>query len=183
MMNVLTMLAAAALQPATSPASCTLDEEAKRANAALSFDEFDQRGTLPSSGRKLGEAGCWRQAAEAWADYLIRGPAPTPGQQRTMLFHLGQALAMAGEERRAADFVAATRMPADAVAQTELNWNDYVRGTWAFLVKDRPMLIAARDAVLAGAGRGNANNGALLAGMERCFDRPYVIAYSTNCGR
>lgn len=182
--DFLLLIAAAAIQ-APEPQSCVLDEAGKRANATLSFNDFDQAGTLPSTARKLGERGCWTEAAEATADYLIRGPVPNPGEQRILLFHLGQALALAGEERRAAAFIGATRRPPDPAppAPDALRWNDYVQGTWAFLAKDRVMLVAARDAVLAGAGDGNRINGSLLAAMERCFDRPYVVAYDMNCGR
>lgn len=173
--------AAPAAAPASPPAACRLDEAGKRANAGLSFDDFDQRGTLPSASRQLFNAGCFREAAEATTDYLIRGPVPTPGQQRVLLFHLGQFLAHAGEERRAADFIAATRRPDDPDDPNPLRWNDYVLGTWAFLVKDRATLIAARDRVLAGEGEGNAMNGGFLAGLERCFDRPYRVATSAEC--
>lgn len=175
MLDILIAFAASMQAPAAQPA-CVLDEAAKQANAALSFDDFDQRGTLPSTARALGEAGCWREAADATSDYLIRGPVAAPFQQRIMLFHLGQQLAYAGDERLAARFVAAARAPIDPSAPARLNWNDFVRGTWAFLVKDRTMLIAARDALLAGTGEGDAMNGAMLAAMERCFDRSYLDA-------
>lgn len=181
--NLMLLTAAAALQAPDPAAACALDDAGRRANAALSFEDFDQRGTLPSSARSLSNRGCWRQAAEATAHYLINGPIPTPAQQRVLLFHLGQQLAGAGEERRAADFVAAARAPEEEAPQRELNWNDFVRGTWAFLVKDRPMLIAARDAVLASPGRSNAMNGGLLAALERCFDRPYATAVADRTCR
>ena len=182
-LHILALIATAGVQ--AEPPSCRLDEADKRANAALSFQDFDQAGTLPSTARKLGERQCWREAAEATSDYLIRGPVQAPGEQRILLFHLGQFYAMLGEERRAADYVAATRRPPDQAppAPDALRWNDYVQGTWAFLTKDRAMLVAARDAVLAGAGEGNRINGSLLAAMERCFDRPYAVAYDMNCGQ
>jgi hypothetical protein len=182
---ILALAIGAAAPPPIPPTPCHLDAEGKRANAALTFDNFDQKGSIPSSARRLGETGCWREAAEATADYLIRGPVASPGEQRILLFHLGQALALGGEEKRAADFIAATRRPADPLPpmSSPLNWNDYVSGTWAFLTKDRPMLIAARDAVLAGPGDGNRINGGLLAAMERCFDKSYLVAYDQNCGR
>jgi hypothetical protein len=183
-LDILMMIAAATMQ-SEQPPSCSLDEAGKRANASLSFQDFDQAGTLPSTSRRLGEQGCWREAVEATADYLVKGPVASPGEQRVLLFHLGQFYAMAGEERRAAEFIAATRRPADPAppAPDALRWNDYVQGTWAFLVKDRAMLVAARDVVLAAPGEGNRTNGNLLAAMERCFDRSYAVAYDMNCGR
>lgn len=183
MLAILSFFAGAAVQPVVLPQACVLDGAARRANASLSFEDFDQRGTLSTTWRRLGELGCWHQAADALMDYLRRGPSATPSQKRVMHFHIGQALAMAGDHRRAADFVALAREPSEVAARRPLNWNGYVQGTWAFLAKDRAALISARDSVLAGPGSGNANNGALLAGMERCFGRPYVVAYSTSCGR
>lgn len=190
---MLMLLAVIFSQADTAPVpvpACVLNDAGKRANAALSFDDFDQKGTLSSSARRLGEASCWLEAADATADYLIRGPVATPRQQRILLFHLGQYVAASGNNGRAADFIAATREPPVEASASEakpdaeaLNWNDYVRGTWAFLVKDRALLVTSRDAVLASPGGGNANDGAFLAGLERCFDRPYAIAYNRNCGR
>ena len=180
--GILLFLSASAT-PAAAPANCSLTSEAKIANARLSFDEFDQKGTTATTARSLGEHGCWKAAAEATADYLIRGPIPSQGQQLILLFHLGQQLALGGEERRGADFIAATRRPPKPDdPPDQLRWNDYVIGTWAFLMKDRPMLIAARDAVLAGKSDGDRINGNILAAMERCFDKPYIVAYDPKCG-
>lgn len=162
---------------------CTLTLEDKAANAKLSFDDFDQKATLASTGRKLMERGCADAAAEAWADYLIRGPIPLPNQQRVLLWHLGQALAIAGDEKNAARVMAATRKPDPSPPESgPLNWNDYVVGTWAFLVKDRLLLERMRDAVRASPGPGNKMNGDLLAAMARCFDRPYSEIFDPNCG-
>ena len=184
MIGLLLALLGSVTAQGSDNAVCTLSEADRRANARLSFEEFDQTGSTPTSARRLGERGCWKEAAEATADYLIRGPAAPPEQLRVLLFHLGQFYAMAGEEARAADFVAASRR-ADATdpASDALRWNDYVQGTWAFLRKDREMLIAARDSILSAPGTRNRTNGALLAALERCFDRPYAVAYDMNCGR
>jgi hypothetical protein len=181
---IVTLLLAAAAVAAPDPKACRLDDAAKRANAALTFDQFDQQGTLATSARKLGERGCWREAAEATVDYLIRGPVATPGEQRILLFHLGQQLALAGDERRGAEFIAGTRRSDQPMApmSTNLRWNEYVTGTWAFRTQDRPLLIKSRDAVLAGTSEGDRINGKLLEAMERCFDRPYEVAYDPQCG-
>ena len=100
-----------------------------------------------------------------------------------MLFHLGQSLAISGEERRAADFIAFSREPKGLrPPENTLNWNDYVTGTWAFLVKDKSLLMRSRDAVLAAPGNGNNINGNVLAGLARCFDKPYSVAYNPATG-
>ena len=182
MLGLLMLVAAAAAAP--DPAGCSLSLEDKVANAKLGFDAFDQTGSASATGRKLTERGCWQAAAEAWADYLIRGPVPSPNEQRILLWHMGQALAFSGQETMAAKVIGATRRPDPAPPETgPLDWNDYVRGTWAFLVKDRPTLRAMRDAVLASPGPSNRINGNLLAAMERCFEKPYALAYDPKCGR
>lgn len=174
---------AAASAAAAPPANCALTEADKIANAKLTFDQFDQQGVTAATARKLGERGCWLASYEATADYLIRGPVPTPNEQRVMLWHMGQSLALAGEEKRAAEIMAATRRPDPAPSESgPLNWNDYVVGTWAFLVKDRSLLQKMRDSVLASPGKFNVINGKLLAGMERCFEKSYAIAYDPRCG-
>ena len=162
--------------------ACALTEADKAANAELSWEDFDQRGTLPSTWRKLDEAGCRQQAIEALLDYTIKGPVADPYQQRIMLFHLGQSLAFSGDERRAASYIGLSREPKGSrPPENTLNWNDYVTGTWAFLVKDRSLLIRSRDAVIASPGNGNKRNGLILAGLETCFDKPYSSAYSPSC--
>ena len=182
MIELLLLLATATPVPAVTPV-CLLDGSGKQADAKLSFEDFDQVGTLPLTWRKLAEAGCYKEAIAAISDYLINGPVLNPKQQRVLLFHLGQMLAFNGEERRAADFVAASREPLGERSEADkLNWNDYVAGTWAFLMKDRKFLIRSRDAVLAGGTR-NAKNAAFLSGLERCFDKPYSVAYNQNCGK
>ena len=163
--------------------ACTLTAADKGANAKLSFDDFDQKGVLPSTMRALGNRGCWAAAAASIEDYLIHGPVPKPGQQRVLLFHLGQALALSGDEAGAAPFIAAARNPDQPPAGPDaLRWNEYVTGTWAFLTKDRAALANARATVLSGAAAGDKINGALLKAMERCFDKPYKVAYDPKCG-
>lgn len=163
---------------------CSLSQADKDANAKLSFAEFDQQGRLPSTWRALDTAGCPQQAIDALKDYAIRGPALEPYHQRIMLFHLGQSLASLGQEAKAAEFIAFSREPKGSRPPSNtLNWNDYVIGTWAFLTKNRATLLASIKAVLATPGKGNEKNGAFLAGLERCFEKPYAIAYDPNCGK
>ena len=175
------LLMLAATQSAT-PGTCGLTPQDKAANAKLSWDDFDQKGTLPSTGRKLMERGCFEAAADAWADYMINGPVAAPNETRVMLWHLGQSLASAGDEKGAARVMAATRRADPSPPQTgPLKWNEYVIGTWAFLIKDRALLDRMRDSVLAGAGPGNRMNGNVLASMARCFHRPYAQVFEAPC--
>lgn len=162
---------------------CSLTQADKDANISLSFEGFDQQGILPSTWRTLDKAGCREQAIDALKDYSIRGPVLEPYHQRILLFHLGQLLAAHGQEAKAAEFIAFSREPRGSRPPTNtLNWNDYVIGTWAFLTKNRQMLAASVKSVLATPGRGNQVNGAFLQGLERCFDKPYSVAYNPRCG-
>jgi hypothetical protein len=158
---------------------CDLTQADKDANAKLSFEDFDQESSNPKSWRGLSNAGCWEQAIEASQDYTARGPILEPYHQRIMLFHYGQSLATMGREAEAAPFIAFSREPKGSrPLGNMLNWNDYVTGTWAFLIHDRELLIAMRDRVLESPGRGNVINGNILSKLERCFGKPYSVAYS-----
>lgn len=158
---------------------CELSQMDKVANRKLSFQQFDQENATRSNARSLGESGCWREAAEATADYLMNGPEAGPNEHRMLVFHLGQQLALAGEERGALIFILSSQAEGQ---RGELNWNDYVKGTAAFLRKDLGALQAARDAVLASPGEGNRMNGSVLEALVRCFDKTYSLAYLTRCG-
>ena len=115
---------------------CRLTDADLAANAALSFDDFDQKAVLPSTARQLVGRGCFSAAARADEHYLLFGKAITVGQQRVVTFHLGQALALDGDERDAARVIAAALNPAQS-ADAPLDWNTYVIGVWSYLVKDR----------------------------------------------
>ena len=159
---------------------CRLTAADKAANARLSYDDFDQKGTLPSSWRALSNAGCDLMAAEAAEDYMLHHALLRESERGNLLFHEAQSLALAGEERQAAKLVAATRYlkqkPDDG-----FDWNTYVEGTWAFLVKDRARLAAAAAKLSAQKSEDNAMNARVLRGLEKCFTRPYKEAYGSAC--
>lgn len=160
---------------------CRLFAEDLKANAALSFDDFDQKGTLTSSFRALENRGCDAVAADAAEDYMLHHPDLTSDERINVMFHEGQARAMAGEERIAAMLIAATRS-LDQKLDAPFDWNTYVEGTWAFLVKDRARLEAATTALSLRSGVGNVTNARVLRGLLTCFNRPYKEAYgSASC--
>lgn len=180
MLEVLMLVATILAAP--EPAGCRLSAEGKAANARLNFEDFDQKETLPSSARTLVNKGCWSAATEATQHYLINGPLATDRQQRILLFHLAQQLANAGDEKRAVVVVAGARYPDEVLSKpTDLRWNDFVRAHWAFFAKDRPLLERALAAVKGGDGFGNRLNAALVEGLTKCFDKPYLQAVSTPC--
>jgi len=168
--------------PSAAAPVCQITPEQKAANAKLSFDDFDQKGVTPVTSRKLAEAGCWAESAEATQHYLLYGPQVSEGQQRVLRFHLAQQTANAGREREAALVMAGARNPAESLATPEtVRWNDFVRGHWAFFTKDKAMLQASLAAVEAGTGFGNRLNTALLQGLLKCFDRSYRDAVEAPC--
>lgn len=170
----------AASAAAAQPADCALTETDKRANAALGFEDFDQKGSLPSSSRALSQRGCGKKAIEAAEDYLINGPLRTEWQQRMIVWHMAQDLAIQGQEREAARLMAAAR---DAEGSGErIDWNSYVAASWAFLVKDRPLFDAAAARLAASSRTPDRVNSAIVAAMGRCWGKPYRVAYNPECG-
>lgn len=169
-----------ARQPRVSkPAVCSLLPNDLVANARLSFDEFDQRGTSPTTARQLGNRGCFVEAARATEHYMINGPLLTARQESAVTWHLGQYLAFAGQEQRAASVIAASRRPIDPT--DELDWNSYVRGTWAFLVKDKTLLEKSLAQLRMAPIQDNASNAKALEKLLMCFGKTYRQAYLENC--
>lgn len=157
-----------------SETGCALSDDDLNRNATLSFQQFDQSDEFPTSARSLSNRDCFKEAARATEHYLLHGPVATPGQRDVMTWHLGQFLAVTGDEQVAARLMATTRKVQDPAA--ELDWNTYVAGTWAFLVKDRKLLRAS-IASLSKSGPANRNNLAALERMSFCFEKSYREAY------
>lgn len=162
-----------AAQPAPAPASaCIVDLKASD-RRALDWQtyEFAQTPGLPMA---LAARGCYAQAAEASRDYLAHGPLLTTRQQAITTLHMGRNLAFAGREQEAAIAVAASRRSDQAAGG--LDWNRYVQGVYAFLVKDAATLDAAVTALGASQSEGDRTNGANLSQLKTCFTRPYLAA-------
>jgi hypothetical protein len=161
---------------------CHLTAEDLAANARLSFEDFDQAGVTPATARKLGERGCYSEAARASEHYLIHGPVLDDYQRNVVRWHLGQYLASSGNEEAAAKVIASTRRPADP-ARPDFDWNSYVTGTWAFLVRDRALLQESWEKLRTEPTRENGMNARVLARLLKCFDQSYREAYEgPACG-
>ncbi|MGN6148290.1 MAG: hypothetical protein ACTHPD_07110 [Rhizomicrobium sp.] len=156
---------------------CKLTPDDKAANATLSFDDFDQKGTTPSTWRALMNRDCPGRAAEAADDYLVNGPPLTPNEKSDVLFHEAQSLAIMGDNAQASRLVAAAIMP-DRASHGDLDWTVYLTGTWAFLVNNRGALDAAAAKLAAEPGDGNRVNASVLRGLQACFDKSYDEAYN-----
>ena len=177
-MALAVMVSASAL--ARQPARCVLTEADRTVNAKLGFEDFDQKGILPSTWRALSNEGCFDAASEAMESYLLDGPVTDQRERADMSFHLGQTLALAG--RTAEATVAMTAATSSGAGPgDDLDWHTYVVGTWAFLARDWERLVSAKRRLSAEPGRGNQINAAALSGLDACFDRPYVEAYQKPC--
>lgn len=127
---------------ATKPA---IDDQA--ALLSLSYERFDQtKGSgwrpLYDEQRKCGNAGALIEA------YLQRHKELTPDQKAILHFHAAQMFAYDGDNARAVSHLDRARSPAK---DSELGpaWNDTVDATRAFLLRDRPSLLAAKERLLA----------------------------------
>ena len=123
---------------------------------------------------------------------LIREYIEANGEKgRIMTWHEGQLRAMAGQTERAIELFEESRKPAGQ--QDRFGWNYYVAATIAFLQRDKPQLLHARDQ-LGGVRRpdgyapvdsfGNPvdlkwpPNLNVVDGLIECFDESYDHAYN-----
>jgi len=169
----------AALLLATAATSCALTQDDLATNTKLTFAKFDQQLDVPSSARSLASRGCYAAAVQAYRHYLLFGPVGSDFERNVMRFHMGQYLADDGREQEAATIIAATRREIDPTRPT-FDWNTYVIGTYAFLIKDRPLL----DQMVATLSRsnqfGNRMNAWVLRRFQRCPNQPYRVAYGID---
>jgi hypothetical protein len=163
--------------------ACSLTSDEKAQNLSLSFRDFDQFGTLPSTARKLSERECYAQAALAGQDYFAKKDGLSGREINILTWHLAQNLASSGAETEAALLMlAARRPPADPPEADAFDWNTYALGSWAFLVKDKLVLDAAVVRLSLQPGARNQMNARALKGLQNCFGQSYREAYGTpNC--
>lgn len=175
---MIALLAALALQstPAPAPATCALSEADRMANRPLTFAEFDQgRSDLRHTAWNLSMAGCHAESAAADADYLLYGPELSDRERVVVGWHMAQSLAQAGREAEAAPLVAASAQDRPPEPDA-FDWNTYVRGVYAFLIKDRPGLEQALAVLKAAPGQRNEINAGALSRLSTCFDQTYAWA-------
>ncbi|AYV46286.1 hypothetical protein CFHF_18130 [Caulobacter flavus] len=164
-------------------ADCSITPQDLQSNLSLSFAEFDQDGVTATTARALGDRKCDAAAAQATEHYLAYRPDLSASEINILTWHLAQYLAAAGDERTAAKvMLAARRPPANPPESDGFEWNTYVVGSWAFLIKDRQALEAATSRLSAAPGVRNGMNAKVLRRFSKCFDRSYIEAYdSVSC--
>ena len=175
------MLAAFLSAPAfAANRDCVLTPADKMTNAALSFEDLDQRGTVPSTTTALNNRGCRKQAVEAMEHYLINGPVRTDREQRIILWHMAQSLALAGQESEAARLMTATRTP--DLTNDRFDWDSYVSAGSAFLIKGRAAFDKAAATLASSVRPSDVVNSGVVAAMGRCWKKQYSVAYDATCG-
>ncbi|HEY8027644.1 MAG TPA: hypothetical protein VIF60_24100 [Burkholderiaceae bacterium] len=177
------------------PASCEYDSSRLLGLDEYHFDQDDAGGwrTLAS------KPGCDLVAADLLRDYR-----QAHGNAAGILYwHEGQLRALAGQSASAIVLMERSRKPADA---DRAGWNQYVDATIAYLHKDRSALEQARAKLAAveppigdglppvkdGYMEVHLDNGRMMKflwppnidvvdGLLQCFDKPYEVAYGSEC--
>lgn len=185
------VLFAAVLQSTPAPDVCAYDREAMLALSVEAFDQDLQGGWRPLGNRRE----CREAAAELLSAYRkARWKDFTSDQLHTNYWHEGQIRAALGQNDQA------VRMLLAGVSPSSIGGKEhYAIGTVAFLLRDRPMLQAARDRLALippppGFEEDSANfkarygreltwplNLDVLDSFLACFDKPYDDAYSRDC--
>lgn len=185
------VLAVAFLQSTPAPEVCAYDREAMLALSVEAFDQDLQGGWRPLADRRE----CRETAADLLSTYRkARWKDFTSDQLHTSYWHEGQIRAAIGQNDHAVRLLLAGVNPRAFDGREH-----YAIGTVAFLLKDRPMLQAARDRLAAvppppgfeedsavfkaryGRGLTWPLNLDVLDGFLACFNKSYDEAYSLDC--
>ncbi len=162
-------------KPATvDPVVCAVDVEAQMVRP---WQDYEFSHQTPGGPMWLAGRGCFLRAADVSRAYLARGPLLSVREQAIAQLHLARYLAYGGDEVAAAQAAASARRSDQRTGQEiPLDWNSYVQGLYAFLVKDRPLLDANLERLRASPHQGDALNGRNLAALSSCFNRSYYEA-------
>jgi hypothetical protein len=140
----------------------------------LGYEAFDQ--TEGQGFRALAAVGCNREGADLIEAYMKAHQSKQP----SLLWHVAQLRASAGQTKEAIVAARGSLNPKEDLAKDPFRWNDYVLATIAFLERDRAALLRHRDKVAEGrdAYMGNALNLKLLDALVKYFDSSYAYATS-----
>jgi len=152
---------------------------------ALDQNAFDQ--DMTGGWRKLENDGCEAEAADLVRDWRIAHDA----KDSILFWHEGQLRADTGQT--AAAIALFKRSYKTAKEDQGFGWNLYVDGTIAFLGQDRAAFDAAKAKLAALPRPANFTfegpdgkpvpikwplNMNVFEGLERCWDKPYKVAYA-----
>lgn len=159
---------------------CDLTGERLVQQLSLEFWDFDQTAL---GWRQVADSGCYFESAQLIDIYHLQHSEKLLLWQRRILFwHAGQMYAFSGFLPLAIMRFEKSINP-DEEPNPELRWNDYVRGSIAFLNKDLETLKISAERAAISKHDNNLKNVAILKSMIACFDRTYKEAYSASCGR
>jgi hypothetical protein len=161
-----------------APVSCSITDPEREALLNLDYNSFDQ--TLPDGGWRKYEK-CLQLTRELIDAYTARHLTTLQKQQWDVLvWHSGQISALAGDYPDAISKMEMTLKPNEKPTDNFL-WNPYVRGTVAFLKRDKAALMTERRLLARGASPFNHINLNKIDWFIRCFSSSYEIAYSGSC--
>jgi hypothetical protein len=177
----------------SSPVECITAQERERL-LSLSQDAFDQDLSGGGGGWRAVAAkpGCEIVAADVIRDYREKHSST----DTIIYWHEGQMRATGGDSSQAIKLFEKSRKPEE---QSDAGWNQYVDASIAFLKKDKPALMRARDMLSKvsappdfvlkdGVFEVPNNSGKpfkmrwppnidVVDGLIKCFDRSYRDAY------
>ena len=185
------MHALLALFLAAAPDVCAVNLKTQLALPLQQFDQDPKRGWRPLADKKE----CLAAAAELIATYRTKNWKKfKEGEAGSLNWHEGQLRAALGQNELAAQLMAAS-VHADADPGSAA-FLDYVLGSIAFVLRDKPGLLAARErlakrpepeafakeaAEIRAANDGNGPTWPLnldvLDGFINCWNKPYQTAY------
>lgn len=158
---------------------CSTSSENLTSILKLDYKSFDQ--TLPDGGwRDIEQKGCPLEAAKVIDIYHLHHQGDLVAwQERILYWHAGQVYACEGLNELALlrfhKSIDPQEKPDDGFM-----WNTYVKGSIAFLERDRVSLQKFRDE-MANAKKKSEPNFRIIDAMFHCFDRPYKEVSSGVC--
>lgn len=175
-----------------STAKCVSDREALLSLDYMSFELDPTQGYQPV----LAQSGCELVAADLIQDYHSRLrdrgepviisvpqgdiPVSDTGKITLLYWHEGQIRASQGQTKQA---LALFEKSIEAPEDSRRGWNEYVRGSIAFLENNLGELKRQRG-LMAASSNPSELNLSVLEGLIACFGKPYAEAYgSAECNR
>ncbi|MBN8554944.1 MAG: hypothetical protein J0L93_05825 [Deltaproteobacteria bacterium] len=162
-----------------SAEECRLTSQQIQDNLKLDWKEFDQ--TQNMGHRLLAAKGCYLEAALLTDSYNLQNrDLIDPSKLRILYFHAGQMYAYAELNEVAVSRMMNSLNPKEDM-NPELNWNDYVQASVAFLRNDRESLEIFQKKLAAGkASEGNDLNLSVVNNFLKCLGKPYSWPYGRS---
>jgi len=146
----------------------------------LPFEKFDQ--DLNGGWRPIENNGCHELVLDLIVTYLnIHKENLMKWQINILIWHSGQIYALNDNYIEAIERFKKT-INRDEPQDDAFKWNAYVKGSIAFLEKDKNALKLAINDLEKATNPNSIINLNILKSFDRCFNRPYREAYVPTCG-